>query len=204
MNRLVLSLRKKMFKIIYLANESNTSLILDLIIKQAKLKYNKLFINKLMITTRLNLSIHNIIYYIYIRWKNGVHKSQQYLIFLFLNSQVRYVEAGILSLNTLTLFGYQWGWIHFLLSFSKLIFCFSNLVFSFSTQPISCLALFSGLVFAFLFFFFFSLYVFQLKIQHNWEREREFVCFLMGQVNVSGIHIFGFLRKCHFIHFQEN
>ena len=67
MNRLVLSLRKKMFKIIYLANESNTSLILDLIIKQAKLKYNKLFINKLMITTRLNLSIHNIIYYIYIR-----------------------------------------------------------------------------------------------------------------------------------------
>jgi len=55
-----------MFKIIYLANESNTSLILDLIIKQVKLKYNKLFINKL-INTRLNLSIQNIIYYIYIR-----------------------------------------------------------------------------------------------------------------------------------------
>ena len=163
-----------MFKIIYLANESNTSLILDLIIKQAKLKYNKLFINKLMITTRLNLSIHNIIYYIYIRWKNGVHKSQQYLIFLFLNSQVRYVEAGILSLNTLTLFGYQWGWIHFLLSFSKLIFCFSNLVFSFSTQPISCLALFSGLVFAFLFFFFFTL-CFSIK-NSTQLRERERVC----------------------------
>ena len=202
MNRLVLSLRKKMFKIIYLANESNTSLILDLIIKQAKLKYNKLFINKLMITTRLNLSIHNIIYYIYIRWKNGVHKSQQYLIFLFLNSQVRYVEAGILSLNTLTLFGYQWGWIHFLLSFSKLIFCFSNLVFSFSTQPISCLALFSGLVFAFLLFFF-SLYVFQLKIQHNWERESLCV-FWWDKSMLVGSTYFVFLRKCHFIHFQEN
>ena len=49
MNQLVLSLRKKkMFKIIYLENESNTSLTLDLTIKQAKFKYNNLFMNKLI------------------------------------------------------------------------------------------------------------------------------------------------------------
>ena len=26
----------------------------------------------------------------------------------------------------------------------------------------------------------------------------------MGQINVRGTHIFGFLRKCHCIQFQEN
>ena len=48
MNQLLLSLRKKLFKIIYLAIESNTSLTLDLTIKQAKFKYNNLFMNKLI------------------------------------------------------------------------------------------------------------------------------------------------------------
>ena len=97
---------------------------------------------------------------------------------------------------TRALFDYYWRWIHFLFLFSKLfIFCFSNLVFIFSTQPISCLALFSSLVFASSFFFFF-----QLKIYHSWERE----CFFMGQINVRGTHRFGFLRKYHYIQFQEN
>ena len=64
MNQLVLSLRKKkLFKIIYLENESNTSLTLDLTIKQAKFKYNNLFMNKL-INMRPNLSIYIYIYYI--------------------------------------------------------------------------------------------------------------------------------------------
>ena len=65
MNQLLLSLRKKLFKIIYLAIESNTSLTLDLTIKQAKFKYNNLFMNKL-INMRLNLSIYIYIYILYI------------------------------------------------------------------------------------------------------------------------------------------
>ena len=64
MNQLLLSLRKKLFKIIYLAIESNTSLTLDLTIKQAKFKYNNLFMNKL-INMRPNLSIYIYIYIIY-------------------------------------------------------------------------------------------------------------------------------------------
>ena len=63
MNQLLLSLRKKLFKIIYLAIESNTSLTLDLTIKQAKFKYNNLFMNKL-INMRPNLSIYIYILYI--------------------------------------------------------------------------------------------------------------------------------------------
>ena len=90
MNQLLLSLRKKLFKIIYLAIESNTSLTLDLTIKQAKFKYNNLFMNKL-INMRLNLSIYMFLkkiknLSIYIRRKSGAYKSQQYLILLFLNS----------------------------------------------------------------------------------------------------------------------
>ena len=64
MNQLLLSLTKKLFKIIYLAIESNTSLTLDLTIKQAKFKYNNLFMNKL-INMRPNLSIYIYIYIIY-------------------------------------------------------------------------------------------------------------------------------------------
>ena len=91
----------------------------------------------------------------------------------------------------------------FILIFSSLseriFFGCSNPAFIFSIQPISCLPLFSGLVFAYSFFFFFNLY-FSIK---NSTQLR--VCFLMGQVNVSGTHIFdfffNFLWKYHCIYF---
>ena len=91
----------------------------------------------------------------------------------------------------------------FILIFSSLseriFFGCSNPVFIFSIQPISCLPLFSGLVFAYSFFSFFNLY-FSIK---NSTQLR--VCFLMGQVSVSGTHIFDFFKiflwKYHCIYF---
>ena len=92
------------------------------------------------------------------------------------------------------------GWIHFLFSSSKLIFCFSNLVFIFSIQPISCLALFSSLVFVFSFFF--TLY---FSIKNSTQlRESFYFYFSWDKSILEGSTDLVFYTKCHCIHFQEN
>ena len=52
--------------LVCLANKSSSSISLGSPIKKVKLKYNNVFLNKLVNMCKFNLTIYNIIFYVYL------------------------------------------------------------------------------------------------------------------------------------------
>ena len=57
---------KSLFVFVCLANKSSSSISLGSPVKKAKLKYNNMFLNKLVNMCKFNLTIYNIIFYVYL------------------------------------------------------------------------------------------------------------------------------------------
>ena len=57
---------KSLFVFVYLANKLSSSISLGSPVKKAKLKYNNVFLNKLVNMCKYNLTIYNIIFYVYL------------------------------------------------------------------------------------------------------------------------------------------